>query len=122
MRDLSRRERQIMDIIYRRGKLDVFDVQKRMPDPPSYSTVRALLSILVDKGHLGFVRDGRRYVYSPIVSSDKARNSALKHLVDTFFESSAEQVVAALIEQTKLSAHELERMTRMIQRAKNEGR
>lgn len=122
MENLSRRERQIMDIVYKRGQADASDIQRHLPDPPSYSTVRALLRILVEKEHLTFERKGQRYVYAPRVPAEKARGSALKHLVDTFFGGSPEQVVAALIEQSDLSDADLNRLTEMVRRAKQEGR
>jgi len=122
---LSRRERQIMDIIYRRGQATVAEVLADIDDPPSYSAIRALLRILdEDKGFLKHVKDGPRYVYKPIVPRSKARRSALSHLVKTFFDDSAEQVVAALLDlsASKLSEDELDRLSKMIDDAKREGR
>ncbi len=122
---LSRRERQIMDIVYRRGQATVAEVLADIDDPPSYSAIRALLrSLDEDKGFLKHVEDGPRYVYKPIVPRSKARRSALSHLVRTFFDDSAEQVVAALLDMSasKLSEEELDRLSEMIEDAKKEGR
>src|SRR3954470_18784087 len=95
---LSRRERQIMDVVYRLGKACVSDVLERLPDPPSYSAVRALMRILEEKGHLTHEQDGPRYLYLPTVPRDAAQASALSHLVRTFFGGSAEAAVAALLD------------------------
>jgi predicted transcriptional regulator len=120
---LSRRERQIMDLLYRDGRLTAADVQAKLPDPPSYSAVRAMLRILEEKGHIKHQQDGPRYVYVPTVTRDKAKRSALRHVVQTFFDGSAEQVVAALLEGSaaELSEEELDRLARLIEaRAKKE--
>jgi predicted transcriptional regulator len=121
---LSRRERQIMDILYQRGKLSANEVLEAMPDPPSYSAVRAMLRVLEEKGHVKHQADGLRYVYSPIVPRDRAKRSAVKHLMETFFHESPEQVVAALLDvsASKLSREELDRMAAMIERARKEGK
>lgn len=121
---LSRRERQIMDIIYRRGRATAAEVLEGLTDPPSYSAVRALLRILEDKGHLRHEQDGAAYVFLPTVSRDAASRSAVKHLVQTFFEGSAERAVAALLDvsQSKLSKDELARIAHLIEAAKKEGR
>jgi predicted transcriptional regulator len=123
-RDLSRRERQIMDFLFRVGKATAADVMEGLPDAPSYSAVRALLRILEQKGHLRHEEEGRAYVYMPLVRRADARQSALSHLLKTFFDNSAEQAVAALlaIKGEKMSDAELERMARMIDAAKTEGR
>ncbi len=120
---LSRRERQIMDVVYRLGKASVSDVLERIPDPPSYSAVRALMRILEEKGHLRHEQDGPRYVYLPRHALHNARRSALRHVVQTFFEGSAEQAMAALIDENgrKLSDDELRRMGELIERARKEG-
>jgi BlaI family penicillinase repressor len=121
---LSRRERQIMDLLFRDGRLTAAEVQANLPDPPSYSAVRALLRILEEKGHIKHLQEGPRYVYVPTVTRDKAKRSALKHLVQTFFDGSAEQVVAALLEgsASELSEEELDRLARLIEaRARREG-
>jgi predicted transcriptional regulator len=121
---LSRREREIMDVIYRFGRATAQEVRENLPDPPSYSAVRTLLRVLEDKGHVRHKQDGPRYLYLPTVPREKARESALKQVVRTFFDDSAEQAVAALLD---LSAHdltgaELDRLAEMIERAKKEGR
>jgi BlaI family penicillinase repressor len=123
-RDLSRRERQIMDLLYRSGRATAADVLEGLPDAPSYSAVRALLRILEQKGHVRHEEEGRTYVYMPVTRRADARQSALSHLLKTFFDNSAEQAVAALlaIKSEKMSADELERMSRMIEKAKKEGR
>ena len=121
---LSRRERQIMDILYQRGKSSATDVREAMPDAPSYSAVRAMLRVLEDKGHVRHLAEGLKYVYLPTVTRDKAKRSAVKHLLDTFFNDSPEQVVAALLDvsSTRMTRDELDRMTEMIEKAKQEGR
>jgi predicted transcriptional regulator len=123
-RGLSRRERQIMDVLFRQGRATVAEVLAGMPDPPSYSAVRALLRVLEDKGHALHEEDGRAYVYRPTVARETARRSALKHLLHTFFDGSAEQAVAALLDLSgpKLSPDELGRLAGQIERAKGEGR
>jgi BlaI family penicillinase repressor len=118
--DLSRRERQIMDVIYARGQATAAEVAEAIPDPPSYSAVRALLRILEEKGHLRHEQQGLRYVFIPTVKRASARRSALKGLVQTFFDGSVEQTVAALIGQQKLSPEELDRLAQMIARARKE--
>jgi predicted transcriptional regulator len=121
---LSRRERQIMDVVYRLGKASVTDVLDRLPDPPSYSAVRALMRILEEKGHLSHEQDGPRYVYLPTVPRDAAQASALSHLVRTFFGGSAEAAVAALLElpENGLSGGELDRLSKLIDEARTQGR
>jgi BlaI family penicillinase repressor len=121
---LSRRERQIMDILYRRGKSSAAEVREAMPDPPSYSAVRAMLRVLEAKGHVRHQAEGLKYVYLPTVARDKAKRSAVKHLVDTFFKDSPEQVVAALLDvsSTRLTRAELDRMADMIEKARREGK
>jgi BlaI family transcriptional regulator, penicillinase repressor len=119
---LSRRERQIMDILYQRGKLSAADVREAMPDAPSYSAVRAMLRILEDKGHVKHQAEGLKYVYVPTIARDKAKRSAVKHLLDTFFADSPEQIVAALLDvsATRLTREELDRMSEMIEKVKKE--
>src|SRR5215203_840717 len=116
----SRRERQIMDIIYARGEVTAAEVNAALPDPPSYSSVRTLLRILEEKGHLKHREEGSRYVYLPTESRKKASRSALKGLVQTFFEGSLSNAVAALVdaEGGKLSADELKRIEAIIKAAK----
>ena len=122
--ELSRRERQIMDIIYRTGRATVTDVMTRLEDAPSYSGVRALLRILVDKGHLQYEHDGPRYVYRPSLPRERARVGALNQVVDTFFEGSAASAVAALLgaDHGSLSKSELDQLATLIERARKEGR
>jgi predicted transcriptional regulator len=121
---LSRRERQIMDIVYRLGRATAVEVMDNLPDPPSYSAVRALLRILEEKGHLHHEAIGPRYVYLPTLSHDKARRSALDNVLSTFFGGSVTQAVAALLDMSgeHLSPAELDRLQRMIDQAKLEGR
>ena len=122
--DLSRRERQIMDVIYRLSRATAAEVLDNLAGPPSYSAVRALLRTLEDKGFAVHEEDGRAYVYRPTVPRDQARTSALKHLVTTFFNGSTEQAVAALldIDGPRLSDDALDRMARLVDEAKREGR
>jgi predicted transcriptional regulator len=122
--ELSRRERQIMDVLYRRGRATVAEVMDELPDPPSYSAVRATLRILEEKGHVGHKHDGPRYVYLPTVPADSARNAALTHLVKTFFDGSSEAAAAALLRlsDTELTAAEIERLRARIRSAEDEGR
>ncbi|MGH9559039.1 MAG: BlaI/MecI/CopY family transcriptional regulator [Bryobacteraceae bacterium] len=121
---LSRRERQIMDILYRRGKSSATEVREAMPDAPGYSAVRAMLRVLEEKGHIRHEAEGLRYVYLPVVAREKAKRSAVKHLLDTFFQDSPEQAVAALLDvsSTRLTREELDRMAAMIEKAKREGK
>lgn len=121
---LSRRERQIMEILYRRGKASASEIREAMKDAPSYSAVRAILRVLEEKGHIKHESERLKYVYVPIVNRDKAKRSALKHLVDTFFRDSPEQVVAALLDVSskRLTREELDRMAEMIEKAKKEGK
>jgi BlaI family transcriptional regulator, penicillinase repressor len=121
---LTRREREIMDILYRRGRATAHEVLEDLPDPPGYSAVRALLRLLEERGHAKHVEEGQRYVYSAAVARGDARKSALAHVVKTFFAGSVEQAVATLVEssRTKLSRDELDRLSDLIDRAKQEGR
>lgn len=121
---LSRRERQIMEVLYRRGTATASDVQADLPDAPGYSAVRALLRILEDKGHLKHDVDGARYVYRPVVTRKKARSQALESLVETFFDGSAGMAVAALLDDAagRLSDAELVELESRIARARKEGR
>jgi predicted transcriptional regulator len=122
--ELSRREREIMDIIYRVGEATVAEVLDAMEDPPSYSAVRATLNILQDKGHLAHRHEANRYVYLPTVDRSKARLSALDHVLQTFFDGSPADAVTALLEErgTKLNKQELERLSKLIRQARREGR
>ena len=117
---LSRREREMMNIIFRQGKATATDVLEAMAEPPSYSAVRATLRVLEQKGHLRHQHDGTRYVYIPTVNREKARISALDHLLTTFFEGSAASVVATLIEQSKdqMTPDELDRLSSLIDQAR----
>jgi BlaI family transcriptional regulator, penicillinase repressor len=121
---LSRRERQIMDIIYRLGRATVSEVMEQLTGQPAYSTVRAQLRVLEEKGHVRHEEHGLRYVYLPSVPRHQVRQSALKHLVDTFFEGSAGKAVAALLgkEGFKISEEELDRISQLIEKAKKEDR
>jgi predicted transcriptional regulator len=115
---LSRRERQIMEILYRRGRATAAQVQDDLPDPPTYSAVRAALRLLEERGHIRHEQDGPRYVFLPTVPGEKARSTALDHMVRTFFDGSAEQVVNTLVSERKLTPQELERMAELIDRAR----
>ena len=122
--DLSRRERQIMDIVYRMGSATATEVRESLPDPPSYSAVRAMLRILEEKGHLRHEQDGPRYVFHATLSVDSARRSALRRMLQTFFDNSLEEAVATLldVESSNVTEEELERLARMIDQARKEGR
>ena len=117
---LSRRERQIMDILYRRGRATAGEVMADLPGGPSYSTVRTQLRVLEEKGHVHHEEIGLRYVYEPAVPRSSARKSALRHLVDTFFDGSAEGAVAAILggEGTKLSDEQLDRIADLVKQSK----
>jgi BlaI family transcriptional regulator, penicillinase repressor len=121
--DLSRRERQIVDILYAQGRATAAEVQTALPDPPSYSAVRAMLRILEDKGHVRHEQDGPRYVYLPTVARDRAKKTALRHVLQTFFNGSAEQALSALLDEsdTRLSDQELDRLASVIDRARRTG-
>jgi predicted transcriptional regulator len=120
---LTRRERQIMDVLYRRGRATAADVMAELPGEPNYSTVRTQLRVLEDKGHVRHEEEGQRYVYVPAVPRHAARKSALKHLVETFFDGSAEQVVAAVLggEASHLTDEDLERISELIDKARKDG-
>jgi predicted transcriptional regulator len=113
-----------MDIIYSRGQATANEVMENLSDPPSYSAVRALLRVLEEKGHLRHTQDGQRYVYSPTVARERVQRSALRRVLQTFFDNSAEEAVAALLDITheRLSDDELERMEQLIQQTRREGR
>lgn len=121
---LSRREGQIMDIVYELGQATAAEVHERLPDRPSYSTVRALLRVLEEKGLLHHEQDGPRYVYLPTVAPETASRSALERLLKTFFDGSAQGAVAALLDlkSEELSDDELDRLVALIERAREEGR
>ena len=120
---LSRRERQIMDVLFRRGRATAAEVMAALPGDSSYSTVRTQLRVLEEKGHVRHEDDGIRFVYMPAVARHAARKSALRHVVDTFFEGSAEKAVAALLggEAAKLTDEQIDRIAGMIARARKEG-
>jgi predicted transcriptional regulator len=121
---LSRRERQILDIVYRLEQASVSQVRAQMPEPPSYSAVRGLMRILEEKGHLQHRQQGPRYVYSATVPRDEARRSAMRHLVATFFDGSVEGAVATLLDLESAEADDetYERLAELIERAREEGR
>jgi predicted transcriptional regulator len=121
--ELSRRERQIMDVLYAASRATVSQVQERIPQPPSYSAVRALLRILEEKGHVRHEQDGPRYVYVPVVAAKRAQRSAVSHMVRTLFQGSAEMAVAALLQgaDTRLSDSELDRIARLVEEARRKG-
>jgi predicted transcriptional regulator len=121
---LSRRERQIMDIIYKLGQASAAEVLENMPDPPSYSAVRAMLRLLEEKGYLKHDTDGQRYVFVPTLNREKARKSALQQMLQTFFDGSTEEAVATLLNmsRTGLSTDELDRLSNMIEEARKKGR
>ena len=120
---LTRRERQIMDILFRRGRATAAEVMEELPGEPSYSTVRTQLRVLEEKGHVRHEEDGVRFIYAPAVARHTARKSALRHLVETFFDGSPEKAVAALLggEGSKLTEDQLTRIAEMIDKARKEG-
>lgn len=121
---LSRRERQIMDVLYAHGHATAAEVMQRLPEPPSYSAVRAMLRILEEKGHVAHKQDGPRYVYRPIVARDAARRGALEHLIRTFFDGSPASAAAALLESAdgQFEESDLERLSALIENTRREGR
>ena len=122
-RNLSRRERQMMDILYQRGRASAAEIHEALPDAPSYSAVRAKLRVLEEKGHVRHEAEALHYVYVPTLARETARRSALRHMVSTFFEGSIEQTVAALLDLSvaRLSKGDLERIAALIEEAKSEG-
>lgn len=121
--DLSRRERQIVDALYKLGRASAAEIRAELPDPPSYSAVRALLRILEDKGHVRHDQDGPRYVYLPTVARDSAKRSAMRHVLQTFFEGSAAQAMSALLDlsSARLTDAELDRLEQLIEHARKQG-
>jgi predicted transcriptional regulator len=121
---LTRREREIMDILHRRGRATAHEVLEDLADPPSYSSVRTFLRLLEERGHVRHEQDGPRYIYTPTVARREAQRTALAHLVDTFFDGSVEEAVASLVASSKkkLSTEELDRIAALVARAKKEGR
>ena len=122
--ELSRRERQALDLVYRRERATANEVMSDMDDPPSYSSVRSVLRLLEKKGFLRHEQEGPRHVYIPMIRRDRARRSALKHVLETFFNDSPEEVVTALLDvsRSRLSERDLEKLTSLIKKAKGEGR
>ncbi len=123
-KNLSRRERQIMDIIYEFNTASVIQVLDKIPNPPSYSAIRALLRVLEDKGHVSHRQEGPRYIYFPTLPREEASQNALKHVMKTFFDNSTEEIVTALlnISEKNLSDKEYKRLTKLIKKARKEGR
>lgn len=121
--DLSRRERQIIDILYAQGSATAAEIQAALPDPPSYSAVRAMMRILEGKGHVRHEQDGPRYIYKPTLARDNAKRSAMRHMLQTFFDGSAEQAISALLDDhsARLSDGELERLAKIIDQARKAG-
>ncbi|MEP7052130.1 MAG: BlaI/MecI/CopY family transcriptional regulator [Pseudomonadota bacterium] len=121
---LTRREREIMDIVYRLGRASAQDVLDNLAEPPSYSAVRALLRLLEERGHVKHVEEGTRYVFLPAVARGEARKKALAHVVSTFFGGSVEQAMLTLVESSraKLSSEELDRLAEVVERARQEGK
>jgi len=122
--NLSRRERQIMEVLYRDGSLTATEVLARIPDPPSYSAVRAMLRVLENKGHVRHASEGTRYVYTPTLTRERASGPALANVLETFFDGSTEKAVAALLDMSPqgLSEDELDRLSQLIDQARQEGR
>ena len=122
--DLGRRERQILDAVYRLGRASVADVRGELPDPPSYSAVRGMLNLLEEKGHVRHESDGLRYVYLPVVDATEARRSAMAHVVRTFFGGSPAEAASALFDlpDNKLTREELSELSRLVKHAAREGR
>ena len=120
---LSRRERQIMDILYRQGRATAAEIHQSLADRPSYSAVRAKLRVLEEKGHIRHEEQALRYVYLPLVSRDRAKQSALRHLLETFFDNSAEQAITALLDlkTSSLERDKLDRLSELIEKAKQDG-
>lgn len=121
---LSRRERQVMDVLYQKGEATVAEVLDALADPPTYSAVRSILRVLEEKGHITHREDGPRYVYVPAVARDRARRQALDHLVQTFFDGSTDLALAALLDRDDLSVPDaqVKRLARAIEKAREEGR
>jgi BlaI family penicillinase repressor len=122
--DLTRRERQIMDAVYKLGEASVADVRAEMRDPPSYNTVRTLMKVLTQKGFLEFSADGPRYIYRPTTPVEEAQTSALRRLLATFFEGSPTRAMAALMDfsASDLTDDELDTLASLIKDARREGR
>lgn len=121
---LSRRERQILDALYRLGKASAADIREALPDPPTYTAVRTHLAILQEKGHVRFESDGTRYIYEPVVPRDEMAKSVIDGVLQTFFGGSIERVVSTLIdnEESKITPEQLDRLAEIIEEARREGR
>jgi BlaI family transcriptional regulator, penicillinase repressor len=121
--DLSRRERQIIDALYKLGRASAADIRAEMPAAPSYSAVRSLLRILEEKGHIRHEQDGPRYVYVPVIARDNAKRSAMRHLLQTFFDGSTSQAMSALLDvsSSRLDDAELDRLKKLIDQARKQG-
>lgn len=121
---LTRREREIMDVLYRLGRASVQEVLDNLPDPPGYSAVRALLRLLEERGHVRHIAQGARFVFLPAVPRAEARRKALAHVVSTFFDGSVEQALLTLVQSSrdKLGAEELDRLAEIVERARQEGK
>ena len=121
---LSRRERQIMDVLYRRGRATAAEILEDLPDPPGYSAVRAMLRVLEEKKHIRHEEKDLRYVFLPVVPREKARRSAVRHMLDTFFDGSPEQAVATLLDisSDSLSKEDFDRLAALVEKARQEGR
>lgn len=124
LRDLSRRERQIMEVVYERQRVDAAEIQEALPEPPSYSAVRALLRILIEKGHLTTMKEGNKLVYEPVQKKSDVRRSVLAQVVDTYFNGSAPEAVSALLDLSdrKMSKDEIDALISRIEDARKEGR
>jgi predicted transcriptional regulator len=121
---LGRRERQIMDVLHRRGEATVAEVLQDLPNPPTYSGVRAMLRLMQEKGHVSYRQEGARYVYFPAAEREQAKSEALKHVVATFFGGSAEEAVAALIRisDREITEEDIQRLARKVREAEEQGR
>jgi BlaI family transcriptional regulator, penicillinase repressor len=121
---LSRRERQIMDVLIAQGRASASDIQSLIPDPPGYSAIRATLRVMEEKGYIRHEQNGPAYVYAPKIAPERAKRSALKHILNTFFAGSAERMVAALLDVSSgnLDPSELDRIAALVEEARREGR
>jgi predicted transcriptional regulator len=115
---LTRRERQILDVIYNLGRASANDVLERLPDPPTYTTIRGLLRVLESKGHVRHEEDGGRYVYFPTLNKQRAAKSALGHVIETFFDGSPSRAMAALLGSESVSQEEIDRLAALVEQAK----
>ena len=122
--ELSRRERQILDVVYRLGRASAAEIRAHLADPPSYTAVRTHLTILHAKGHVTYTDDGTRYIYEPAVPREQMARNVIDHVLETFFDNSVEKVVQTLVdrEEGRISADELDRLAQIIEQARSEGR